>query len=238
MKTEAYKKLRNFVSSKNYVSLRQIDSFFKSLGYNYSRETIKKYIRLLKNEEILYSAGRGYYSTNTKQFYINYDDYRSIVELIKSKYPLMDFSLWSTKMLADFFHHTRNQFFIFIYSALDSLPFLRDFLIEKNFSVYLNPSKNELEKYPLTQNPIILRSQIARGRFENNIAGIEKILIDLYMESKRINIIDYSEYEKIFASVLENYIINISNLLDYAQRRKSRTEIQNLIIKYTNVTFE
>ena len=234
IKTEAYKKLRDFVSTRKYVSLRQVNSFLKDLGYNYSRETVQKYIRRLKQEEILFPAGRGYYTTNKKQFSINYDEFRSLIDLIKLKYPLLEFSLWSTKMLASLFHHTQNQFFTFIYADIDSLPYLRDLLTEKDFKVYLNPTKNDLEKSPLLVNSIILRTRIERGRSENNIAGIEKILVDLFMENKKLDFIDRSEYEKIFENILNSYF---SNLLDYAQRRKNREEFQNLITKYTNVTF-
>ncbi len=237
VKTEAYKKLKDFVTSRRYVSLRQINSFIKGLGYNYSRETVQKYLRELKQKEILFSAGRGYYTTNKKQFTINYDEHRNLIDLIKSKYPLLEFSLWSTKMLAPLFHHTQNQFYTFIYSEMDSLIYLRDFLTNNDFKVYLNPSKNDLGKNPLLVNSIILRTRIERGRAEKNIASIEKILVDLFMESKRLSLIDRSEYEKIFKNSLNSYLINLSNLLDYAQRRKNREEFQNLIAKYTNVTF-
>jgi biotin operon repressor len=237
VKTEAYSKLKVFVTSRKYVSLRQINSFLKELGYNYSRETIQKYIRQLKKEKVLYSAGRGFYSTNQNQFTINPAEFQDLIDLIKKRYSLLEFSLWSTKMLTPLFHHMQNQFYTFIYADINSLPYLRDLLTEKNFRVYLNPSKNDIKKNPLLINSIILRSLIERGRSENNIASIEKILVDFFMENKRINLIDQSEYEKIFSNILNNYLINFSNLLDYAQRRKNREEFQNLITKCTNVTF-
>ena len=238
VKTEAYNKLKDFVASRKYVSLKQINSFLKEVGCNYSRETIQKYLRKLKQEKILFSAGRGYYSTNKKHFPINDEGFRNLIDLIKLKYPLLEFSLWSTKMLAPLFHHTQNQFHTFIYSETDSLIYLRDLLTNNGFKVYLNPSKNDIEKNPLLANSIILRKQIERGQTKKNIACIEKIIVDLFMESKRLGLIDRSEYENIFKNSLNSYLINLSNLLDYAQRRKNREEFKNLITKYTNVTFK
>ncbi len=140
-------------------------------------------------------------------------------------------------MLAPLFHHIQNQFFTFIYADIDSLLLLRDFLYENDFNVYLNPSYNDPKKNPLNENSIILRRWIERGKSEGKVAGIEKILVDLFVESKRLNLIERAEYEKIFNNILNGYLINFSNLLDYAQRRKNREEFQNLITKYTNVTF-
>jgi biotin operon repressor len=236
VKTEAYNKLKIFVSSRKYVSLRQINPFLKDIGYNYSRVTIQKYIQQLKKEEILYSAGRGYYSTNKKHFPINYDEFRGIIDLIKEKYPLLEFTLWSTKMLAPLFHHTQNQFYTFIYTDFDSMPMLNDYLLQNNYSSLLNPSINE-KNIALKNNSIIVRPTITRSKSENHISVIEKIIVDLFIESNRLNLIDFSEYQRILEALLNSYRINISYLLDYSERRKIDRKIREMIEKYTNATF-
>ncbi len=236
VKTEAFNKLKNFVSSRKYVSLRQINFFLEDHGYNYSRETIQKYIRQLKKEGVLHSAGRGYYSINKKQFPINYDEYSNIIELIKSKYPLPEFSLWSTKMLAPLFHHLQNKFLTFLFVDFDSMQTINDYLLQNDYSTFLNPSINE-KNIAFKNNSIIVRPAVTRSKSENHISVIEKIIVDLFIESDRLNLIDFYEYRKILEALLSSFRVNISYLLDYSERRKIDGEIKGIIGGYTNATF-
>lgn len=233
--TEAYNKLRKYCEGMNYLTLDQIISFLSDQGYSYSNETIKKYIHNLKQSEVIFSAGRGFYSTLQNKYQPRSDDLNELIELIKTKYPLITFSIWSTKILAPFFHHTQNQFYIFLYADKDTLIFLRDFLIENNFKAYLNPSVND-KNIVLQNNTVILRDYITRSKEENHISSIEKILVDLLIESEKLNMIDLSEYEKVFETIINGYLLNISYLIDYSERRKVTTLIQKLVVKYTNAT--
>ena len=234
--TEAYKKLTEFCTKHNYVSLVQINNFLEKEGYSYSKETIKNYIAQLKKSRVIYSAGRGYYSTIENEFKAKPDDLKEIIQLIKKKYPLLNFSIWSTKILSPFFHHTQNQFYIFFYSEIDSLPLIRDFLVENNYKAFLNPGKKD-NNFILSDNMIILRSSITRSKSQSNIAIIEKILVDYLIESERLGLIDFSEYEKVFNSIITGFRLNISYLLDYAERRKIEDKIKALTTKHTNATF-
>lgn len=233
--TKAYQKLTEFCGSRNYISLAQINVFLEREGYSYSKETIKNYIAQLKNSQLIYSADRGYYSTLENEFKTAAEDLKGIIKLVKKKYPLLNFSIWSTKILAPFFHHTQNQFYIFFYSEIDSLPLLRDFLVENDYKAFLNPGKND-NNFILSDNAVILRSSITRGKSQSNIAVIEKILVDYLIESERLVLIDFSEYEKVFNSIITGFRLNISYLLDYAERRKIDDKIKRLTTKYTNAT--
>ena len=236
--TEAYKRLRDFISNKNYTSLKQINAFLEERDYKYSTETIQKYLKKLKDEGVIYSAGRGYYSTLKNTFQINHAEYSTLITQIKNKYPLLEFSLWSTKMLASQFQHMQNSFYTFIHAEKDALEILRDYLSENGNLVFLNPNKRELGKnIILKNNAIILRSKIERSQSSSSISSIEIILVDLYMELKKISLLDLSEYQSLFSNVIQSYRLSITLLLDYAQRRKNKAEMKKLISKYTNVTF-
>jgi len=41
----------------------------------------------------------------------------------------------------------------------------------------------------------------------------------LYMEAKKINLIDVEEYRKIVLNIVSNHRVNMSELLDYAHNR-------------------
>jgi hypothetical protein len=44
---------------------------------------------------------------------------------------------------------------------------------------------------------------------------IEKILVDLFMGTKKVNLMDIGEYQKIFSNIICNYRINMAEMLDY-----------------------
>ena len=61
-------------------------------------------------------------------------------------------------------------------------------------------------------------------------AKIEKILVDLFMETKKVNLRDIGEYQKIFSTITCNYRINLAEMLDYAERRKIKEKMQDMSI--------
>ncbi len=154
----------------------------------------------------------------------------------------MEFSCWSTEQLKNYFHHIPSQFLIFIYAKKDFLPVIKDFLREIDYKVYLNPYKSEVEKFvEFEDKTVILRHfYIPRTSKKSRFASIEKILVDLLIENKKLNLIDLSEYEKIISNIILNYRINIPKTFDYSHDRKVENKVKEVIlsiIKSTNATF-
>ena len=115
---------------------------------------MKKYLYLLKKNKVIYPAGRGWYSNIQKEFELNIEPTEKITKLLIEKFPLLEFSCWSTEQLRGFFHHLPSQFVTFIYTDKDFLSTLRDFLTENYYNIYLNPSKIEAEKFLELKNSI------------------------------------------------------------------------------------
>jgi hypothetical protein len=72
---------------------------------------------------------------------------------------------------------------------------------------------------------------------EKNKAKIEKMLVDLFMEMKKMSLIDKEEYVKIISNIILNYRINMAEMLDYADRRELKEQVWHVIkrlIKSTN----
>ncbi|MBU2446699.1 MAG: hypothetical protein KJ666_14175 [Bacteroidetes bacterium] len=238
MKTEPSDIIKKFASTKDYFSLDQLREHLNSLMLDYSDIAIKKYLKNISDQKIIFSAGRGYYSTIPKVLELSDENLQSLIEVIIQKYPFVKFSVWSTKTISFAFHHLQNRFYTFILAEKDALIFLRDFLVEKKYDVYLNPSPDELDKNVLLKDgSIILRPSVTRSKAISNIASIEQILIDFYVEKDRLKLIDESEYKRVFSYIISNFRISISSLLTYAERRKIHAEMKLFIEKYTNATF-
>lgn len=76
---------------------------------------------------------------------------------------------------------------------------------------------------------VILRPFVSSREPKNQrLAKIEKILVDLFMETKKVNLIDMGECQKIISNIILNYRINMAEMVDYAERRKIKEDMREL----------
>ena len=223
----------NYSKNKYYFHINDLKRYLIENQIKFEEDTLKKYLYLLKKNEIIYSAGRGWYSNIQKEFNLNTQPINKIMKLLLEKFPLLKFSCWSTEQLKGFFHHLPNQFVTFIYVDKDFLSTLKDFLTENNYNTYLNPNKVDAEKFvELKTKTIILRPSVSfRISKEKNLTKIEKILVDLFMETKKTDLIDKEEYIKLISNIILDYRINMAEMLDYADRREAKERIWYIIKK-------
>jgi len=234
-------RIYTYAMGRSYFSIKELRKYLHQNSITYTNSNLKQSIYRLKLDELIYEAGRGWYSTIKEEFVLNKRSIEKIIILIKQNFPLLEFSCWSTKQLKTFFHHLPSQFVTFIYTDKDFLETITEFLENDNYNVFLNPQKKESEKFVhFKDRTVILRPSIThREPKDNNFASIEKLIVDLYMETKKIGLLDKKEFKRITKNVLSNYRINLSEMLDYAHNRKIRSEIENIgyrIFMYTNAT--
>jgi len=232
----------SYAKDKYYFHINDLIGCFIERDIKFKKNSLKQYLYLLRKEGFIFEAGRGWYSSVKNKFKLDTKPIEKITVLIKKKFPLLEFSCWSTEQLKGFYHHLPTQFITFIYADKDFLQSVKDFLLENEYNVYLNPYKIEAEKFvELKPQTIILRPSVSfRVSKEKNLTKIEKILVDLFMEMKKINLIDQEEYIKIISNVVLNYRINMAEMLDYADRREAKERVWHIIkncIKLTNASF-
>jgi hypothetical protein len=221
--------------------MKDLRKYLNQNNITYTNNNLKQSIYRLKLDDLIYESGRGWYSTIKEEFILNRRPIEKTIEIINSNFPFLEFSCWSTEQLKAFFHHLPSQFVTFIYSDKDFIETLREFLENDNYNVFLNPQKKEAEKFVhFKDQTVILRPSIAhRKPKENHFARIEKIIVDLYMEVKKIGIIDKEEFKRIVENIISNSRVYLSEMLDYAHNRKIRSEIEHILYgksMYTNAT--
>lgn len=223
--------VKNYAQSRYYFNIQDLRKHFLQNGINYTEENLKKSIYRMKKDEIIFNSGRGWYSTISKRLVLDIQPVKKIIELIEKNFPFLEFSCWSTEQIKAFFHHLPSQFVTFLYSEKDYLQPLKDFLENKDFNVFLNPLKSEADKFVIFRNrAVILRPSVAhREPKDGYFARIEKIIVDLYMETKKLNLIDMEEYKRLVSNIIHSYRINISEMLEYAERRGIKDKIETNI---------
>ena len=234
-------RIYTYAQGRYYFSMKDLRKYLNQNNITYTNNNLKQSIYRLKLDDLIYESGRGWYSTIKEEFILNRRPIEKTIEIINSNFPFLEFSCWSTEQLKAFFHHLPSQFVTFIYSDKDFIETLREFLENDNYNVFLNPQKKEAEKFVhFKDQTVILRPSIAhRKPKENHFARIEKIIVDLYMEVKKIGIIDKEEFKRIVENIISNSRVYLSEMLDYAHNRKIRSEMEHILYgksMYTNAT--
>jgi len=231
--------IKEFIADKAYFSVASLKNYLKSRSQEYKNLTINQHLYNLKEAQEIFSCGYGWYSTLHAYLDVDFEPVDKYVRLIKDKFPLLDFNVWSTRQLLNFFHHLPFRYLVFIYAEYDGLMPIYELLLEQEYTVYNNPDRDTVKNHlVLKEETIILRplitetptpSEKVRG-FSNilHFAIIEKMLVDLYVEKDKMMYMDGAEYERVFRNVLFAGRLNIPTLLRYARRR----EVRQYFIKY------
>jgi hypothetical protein len=182
---------------------------------------------------MVFDAGRGWYSTIALEFDPDYQPVETLVTSLRDGFPNLSFSCWSTKQLQPYAHHMMTRFVSYVFADVDALPSISEYLDSKGYRVFRNPTKSEIAKFfSLDKDTCILRPSISEEPVKTEYASIEKILVDLYLESIKINLMEQDEYIRIFSRLVMNYRINMAKLYRYAKRRElSETTLNGLLNK-------
>ena len=222
MKKEIVKSLivKYKILGKKYFSLKKLKEDLYKQVPDFNPATLKKNLSRFKKDNILFSAGRGWYSFLPDVFELDTKPIRNIINLLNREFPLLEFNVWSTEQLLPYFHHIPTRFFTFIYAERDYLQTIYERLILKGKKVILNPSRQEAEKiFNVERDTFILRPSITEEPIENNHSKIEKVLVDLYIEKDNLQFIDEWEYERIFENIASRNSIYIDVIHYYIRRR-------------------
>lgn len=217
LKNEIEKKLKGHQQYFNREDLRNLVPDVR-LG------TLNKYLVDFGKEGILYGAGRGWYSFVKQPFELDCVPVKKIITTMEKKYPLLSFSAWSTEQLKSFVHHMLARFVTFVYVDRDAMGGVYDFLKDSGYDVWLNPRGNDARKFSIGEKTVVIRPTITRERSNGHVADIEKILVDLLVEASDLKLMDEDEHSRILGNVLADGRVDVGALLNYAKRRKLKTE--------------
>lgn len=214
----------SLMGKRKYFSIEDVRCVLSSQYSSLKEMTLRRYLVELMKQGSVYGAGRGWYSTVAHPFEADRLAIQGIIVLIEKKYPLLTFSCWSTEQLKTHMHHMLSKFVTFIFTDKDSMAGVYDFLKDKGYDVWLNPRGKEAERFALGKKTVVIRPGISREPVDGHIARMEKILVDLLVESRQLKLMDTEEYYRLRSNVLESGRVDIATLLSYAKRRKLRVE--------------
>lgn len=204
----------------------------------------------LKKRNIIRNVGKGIYSLSGKSVYLPTlgKTSKKITKLLSENYSDLAYCLWETLWLNEFSNHQATTSFIVLEVEKDFLDSVFYFLKKNKMNdLYLQPDEKMIEIYILEkENPVVLKSLITRAPLQKisdktlkiTVPHLEKILVDLFCDSKTFYFYAGKELENIYVNALDRYTIDFSRLLNYAKRRGKEPELSDFIETKLNHSLE
>ena len=204
-----------------YFSYEAIREELKSRT-SIKNSTLQTYLSREIAAKHLSDAGKGWYSKIKQKFILDTKPLGQIFEILNQAFPLLEFSCWSTEQINSFTHHMLGKHILFVYVDTDAINSVHEILLDNDCNSYANPGKSEIEKtFRIAEKTVIIRSTVAKQpKSINGASPIEKILVDLLFENRKLNIMASNEVEMVIENILKNGTINISSMLSYISRRE------------------
>jgi len=212
-----------------YQELLEILQSTKKRSVSSCRQTIETAI---KNGSLI-RAMRGQYMLCDKVYPLYVYSLTAVgvklQRLIKKAYPDIDFVIFELAQLNEFLNHQIGRNIIFIYVEKELTSFVFDTLKERFDNVLINPNEELLHRY-FSNDMIVIKPLITRtprGK-DRNIAGLEKILVDLVADKTIGGFIEKNELSNIYSDMTSRYFIDKAAVLSYAKRRNVAEKILEL----------
>lgn len=211
-----------FSPNRHYIDLATVQRTIEAEALVYEDATINRYLHEWTREGRIHDAGRGWYSDLRHAFQpvLETPPLPELEKLLRTKFPLLEFTVWSTRQLTAFFHHYAARHATFLMVDRDAIDTVADVLSKAGHHVAIHPLGDAAKNFALTQDEtIILRPRLSSDHKETH-APIEQILVDLHHEIQKLGLFDLAEFQSVFENLASRYRLNIPALKRYAERRK------------------
>lgn len=183
----------------------------------------------------LQRTGRGEYILNNNCFIYHPSHFeQEIFAELKKYFPLLDFCIWSPKVLSSLMLHVPNIGYTFVDVEKDGMEpvFHKLQSIDLGKNILISPSETDCERYLTGTDSIVVRQLIGRSPVTEingcTVPMIEKILTDSVGDNE-LAFTGGSEIFNIFETAFERYDINQAKMLAYASRRNRKDTIEQIL---------
>ena len=189
-------------------------------------------VRVGRNKYCVAKDGVGVY---TYEYSV---DAKAVAEVLKDKFPYLDFTIMDFVQLNEFVNHQLAHNVIYVSVESDLGEFVFDTL-KKIYpgKVLINPTSEIYHQYWYDGIIVIgkLVSEAPMGQKEKWNTRIEKLLVDVLTNSILLSCVSDAELANIYEEAFAKYAIDESCMFRYAKRRGAEKKIREFIKKNTNV---
>jgi hypothetical protein len=205
-----------------YFSLAAVKRSLAEAEIELADDTLREYMSEAMKTGIVNDAGRGWYSRHTQSVTLDPKPVVKIIREVKKAFPLLDFCCWSTVQFNPFAQHLIAQPTILLYAESDALDAIADALKAAGWDAWANPGKADVERFvrPSEKTVVLRPAKSRQPEAKEHLASIEQALVDLVLEADRLQLMDPGEVQRIIDSTLSSGLLQLTDLLGYAERSK------------------
>ena len=185
--------------------------------------TLNRYLHEFRRNGLIHPSGRGWYSSLATPFMPNREPVSSLVQNLNRTFPLLDFSVWSTEQIASYGHHLLAKFVSFVHTDRDSMRSVFESLRDRGFDAHLNPRGTAASQFTIRERTVVVRPKLTTQPAADHFVTIEGLLVELFVESRDLRLVDGGEYNQIFSNVTRASRISMGCLAEYAGKRRPAT---------------
>lgn len=237
--------LENRFKEHTQFTYADLYEFYKEDEPDLKENTFKWRVWKLKETGILSNIKKGIYVLGKKQNYspLISNRIKRIKNKIEKQFPYANYAILDTKWLNDFMVHQPGNFMTIVEIESDVISSVLSLLQEKEKNVYSYVNfKNDINYILSKDDAILIKPLISRApvvEYEGaKIPKLEKILVDLFIDTELFITYQGKELINIFNSANENYALNYTTIFGYADRRNKKIEIDKFIFEKTNIDLQ
>jgi hypothetical protein len=202
-----------------YFTRGSIQAAVEAAGLALKRPTLAVYLNQAVKQGLIHDAGRGWYSRLAEPVKLDLHTCAKLVRLIGKKFPLLDFHCWSTAQVNPWMHHLIGKGVAFVNVDAEALEPVWETLKDAGYDAHLNPTGKAKEQFSVRENTIVVRRRVQGAPEEEHFSRIETVLVDLFLESERLNLMDREEFRQMARKTVSSGRIRISEFAAYATNR-------------------
>ena len=178
---------------------------------------------------VLTRIGRGRFTLEPGRIFIPEIDnkLKTLNTKLKKEFPYLDICIWNTSVFNEFMIHQPGRFYILVEVEKDAKQPVFYFLKESGYSVFIDPTKDIIEKYiPDEKETLIVKSLVTEAPLQKvegvGTVTLEKMLVDIFCDEVIFSAQHGSEMRTIFREAAGKYLINKNRMFRYAGRKRKK----------------
>jgi hypothetical protein len=203
-----------------YFSVADVRDWLRQRSVTCPPALLREYLSAFMRGGIIHDAGRGWYSRIAQPCVLDTRPIARLAGKVGKAFPLLDFTCWSTEQIRSYGHHLLARFATFVHTERDAMSSVAEWFRDAGHDVFLNPRAETARQFVIRERTVVIRPKPTTQPHEDHLVTMEGLLVELFMESRALSLMDQSEYFRIFANLAGYSRISMAQLLDYARERR------------------
>lgn len=229
-------KFKEVFKGDRIIETPDIIEFYSTREPEIKNTTINWRIYSLVKKGVIKRVGRGRFEIGTNRIYspVITKKLVTLYSAIRKEFPYINLCIWSTSVLNEFMIHQPGRFYSLVEVEKEVTQSVFYFLKEKRYAVFLEPTRDIIEKYVnYEEETIIVKPLVTEAPLQNLgsviVPTLEKMLVDIYIDDLIFTAQQGVEMRTIFLEAMSKYSVNKNRMLRYAQRQGKRNSLEEYL---------